>query len=594
MFARLHDTRAQTVWLTRQIRPFALDYLVAVGCLFAAGLLAAIDPLLMKFLLDNALPRKSLIGISLIVSSLAITGVVRSIVGAYGGFAGARATQKTGWRLRTLLLRKLSRASFVFYRRALAGDTFFRVERDVEQIAEIGGALMLQAVSFSVSILTVFCALMWLNPTLPLIALPLNFLFWSLRRKLKPELERLTAHVQSLSSQGNGILQEYLWALPQFQLLGCERTESRRVINGYTQRVRAELNRRHFETTMTCASMSTVAVGTMLVLGFGGYQVVQGKLSAGALVACYAWMIRLFDPFSTVLDMHARFARVGVSIRRVRELLESQETVMESSLSAAVHEIQGTLELRQVSFRYDDGPPVLRDADLYLSAGKRVALVGPSGTGKTTFAKILVRMEAFGSGSILVGGRDIREYSLRDLRSRICYLPQEPLVVDRTIRANLLLGNPESGDDDLWCALRAVQLEHVIKALPQGLDTRAGPMGACLSGGERQRLVLARSLLRSPTILVLDEPTSSLDEKTEGAVLNDILAAFPTQTIILITHRTSCLRWMNKVVVLEKGRIIGERSHVDGNSQTKTNANSSSMKTGQPMTEHKKNASTGL
>jgi ABC-type bacteriocin/lantibiotic exporter with double-glycine peptidase domain len=568
MFARLRDAHSEAVWLTQQIRPYTSDYLIAIGCVFATGLLGVVDPLLMKFLLDDALPAKSLTALSLVVSTLAITVLVRSILGAYGGISGARATQKTGWRLRMLIIRKLSHASFAFYRRAPAGDTFFRVERDVEQIADLGGALFLQAVAFSVSMSAVFGGLIWLNPTLPLVALPLNFLFWWLRKNLKPKLERLSACVQSVSSESNGILQEYLWALPQFQLLGCERTEARRVTAAYTRRVRAEFDRRRFEIRMTCISMSTVAVGTALVLGFGGYQVVRGRLSAGALVACYAWMTRLFDPFSTLLDMYSRFLRVGVSVRRVRELLDNHETVTEPALAPDAQDIQGTLELRGVSFRYDDGPPVLRDVDLHIDSGKRIALVGPSGAGKTTVGKLLVRMETIGSGLVLFDGRDVREYSVRDLRSRICYLPQEPLVVDRTIRANLLLGNAGSTEEDLWRALKSVRLDHVIQALPQGLDTRAGPLGTCLSGGERQRLVLARSLLRSPTILVLDEPTSALDEKTEAAVLNDLLAAFPTQTLILITHRASCLRWMHNVVVLENGRIAEDYSHADGKSGT--------------------------
>ena len=368
--------------------------------------------------------------------------------------------------------------------------------------------------------------------------------------------------VQAQASDAATALQEHLWALPQFQLLGCERAEGRRLVGKYSRRLRVELRRRKIESRIAFGTAALIGVGTTMVLALGGYQVMQGSLSAGSLAACYGWMGRLFDPLGVCVEMYLRATRVAVSIERLRELLNADETTTEGSIAPSHDETQGAIELRHVSFAYENGATILKHVNVDLLPGDRVAIVGPSGVGKSTLGKMVVRMECGGEGNILLDNRDIKEYTLRSLRSHICYLPQEALILDRSIRANLLIGIGTLRDSELWRALSAVNLEKLVRAMPHGLDTRAGPMGCQLSGGERQRLVLARHLLRKPKILILDEPTSALDEATETDVLHALFQVFVSQTIVLITHRGSCMRWVQRILSLDAGTLREERKRM--------------------------------
>jgi len=502
------------------------------------------------------LPHKNSLGLLIIVVVLIVSGIVRVSLGWYNGVVTTRVMEKVRWNLRTLLVRRLSRLPFDYYRRAAKGDAFFRLERDADQVAELGGPLVLQAAGFAVSTISVVALLLWINPFLTIIIIPLNLLLWIVRRKVSPNLETLTETAQTASSQSAGLLQEYLNSVPGFQLLCCERSEAKAVCSAYAQRLRADVARRSLELKTSAASMFGVSVFIAILIGIGGYQVLRGTVSSGTLIACYSWMARLFDPFTVALDMYTRFARVKVSIFRLRNLLESELPLPEGARSVSMGSARGCLELRRVSFSYRNGAMILDNCDLHIDAGERVALIGESGVGKTTIGKILTRLENIGSGSVLLDGTEIREYTLRNLRTTICYLPQEPLVLDRSVRENLLLGNALANDEQLWHALNVVQLDDLVRAMPLGLAARAGARGTNLSGGERQRLVLARTLLRRPVVLILDECTSSLDKDTEAAVLGRVFENLPSQTILFISHRTSCFRWLSRVITLKNGQIV--------------------------------------
>lgn len=563
MLAKILNTHWQAAWLAGHIRPFRRDFLIAIACSLASGLLASADPLLLKILLDDVLPAKSFARLVAIILGFSIATLGRSALTAYGGWAGVRATQRTALRLRVSAIRKLNRLAFPFHRRSPAGDTFFRIERDIEQIAEGGGSLILQGLAFLVSTSAMICLLLWLSPLMTLMLIPLNLTFWLVRKRLRPQLQEFSTNVQIRASEAAAALQEHLWALPQFQLLGCERTEARRLVGKYAGRLRLELDRRKLESKIGFGVSTGVALSTTMILALGGYQVMRDALTVGSLVACYGWMARLFDPISVGFDMYVRATRVGVCIQRLRELLDTDETITEGAAAPNPEEIRGSIKLSRVSFSYENGPTIFKDVNVVLQPGERVALLGPSGIGKSTLGRIVVRMELDGGGSILLDNRDIRQYKLSNLRSHICYLPQEALILDRSIRANLLLGNLTSGDAELWRALRSVHLEDVVRAMPNGLKTRAGPMGCYLSGGERQRLVLARHLLRRPKILILDEPTCALDEATEADVLSELFRAFSSQTILLITHRRSCIRWVDRILCLDDGRVRENRETIE-------------------------------
>ena len=307
--------------------------------------------------------------------------------------------------------------------------------------------------------------------------------------------------------------------------------------------------------------MLSMATSILVVLAFGSVKVLAEALTIGGLVAFYTYGTRVFEPVSSAMDLFARLQSVGASIRRVRELLDLEPTVRDTGTgrlesSSLAH----GFEIQDVSFSYGR-KGALNDLTLRISAGERIAIVGASGSGKSTLARLLVRGADPESGRILLEKHPLPYYTLASLRSAVCYVPQQPLLFQGTIRENLLYANPRASEAEMLRALQAAQLASVLNRFPQGLDASLGPGAISLSGGERQRLAVARSLLRESAALVLDEATSALDVPTERAVLAYVAKFRTNQTIIVISHRIRSLVWVDRFVLLDQCRIVATGTH---------------------------------
>jgi ABC-type multidrug transport system fused ATPase/permease subunit len=309
-------------------------------------------------------------------------------------------------------------------------------------------------------------------------------------------------------------------------------------------------------------SIGAILVTSILVvLGFGSAKVLSGALTIGGLVAFYTYGTRVFEPISSAMDLYARLQSVGASIRRVRELLDLEPTVLDSGkqrLETAC--LSRGFQFEDVSFSYGS-KTALSNLTFKIGAGERVAIIGASGSGKSTLARLLVRAADPGSGCILLEEHPLTDYTLASIRATVCYVPQHPVLFQGTVRENLLYANPRASVEQMHRAIQAVQLASVLSQLPQGLDTPLGPGAVSLSGGERQRLAVARSLLKESAVLVLDEATSALDAPTEHTVLASLAKFRADQTIIVISHRVRSLVWVDRFVLLDQGRIAATGAH---------------------------------
>ena len=308
--------------------------------------------------------------------------------------------------------------------------------------------------------------------------------------------------------------------------------------------------------------MAVIALGTIAILGYGGYQVFVGALTIGGLVAFYSYMTRLFDPLHAAVEIYSRLNRLSTSIRRILDVIEMTPRVTEKP--AALHipsPMRGYVEMRGVSFSYSNRQAVLQGLDLKLEPGIKVGLVGVSGSGKSTIAKLIARLYDVNSGAVYIDGIDIRELLLGCLRTKVCYVMQDPVLFDRTLKENLLLGNASATKEQLRRAAEIANLEELLHRLPRGWDTPLGPRGNALSGGERQRVALARAVLQNPSLLLLDESTSALDAPSERRVLVSLAQHFPHQTIVFISHRISALTWVDRIVVLNQGVVEEQGTH---------------------------------
>ena len=532
-------------WLFSQIRPFFRSYLGSYFCVLAAGVLVLLDPLIIRFLIDEVIPGRRASWLPFVAAAFFFTYTGRLGFDSLAGILNFRAVQKMTYRSRLKLLRHLQRLSAEYHDNTPPGDTLHRLQMDVDQVATLSGEV-LPALLRMVTIFTlVMCTMLVLNYRLTIVVLPLIPLFVIVRRRFQDRLRRASDSVQERSGKLIGFLEEHLSAIVQVQLLSCEQREARRFARISSDVVRAQMKRRVTELFFSSVLYLIVITGMAGVLSYGGYQVMSGTLTAGGLVAFYGYTLQLFIPLYGVVDIYAKVQRVTASARRLIEISEAKSILGEGSVLV---EDPAAVELRDVCFSYDGERPVLSAMSLRVGSGERVALAGMSGNGKSTIAKLVTRMYDTRAGNVLLDGTDVREFRLKSLRAAVIFVPQDPVLFDVTLRENLLYGNPQASEEEIDRVTKLAQLDVLINRLPKGLDESLGPRGNRLSGGERQRVAVARALLQHPKVLILDECTSALDELTEKRLLNALDHYLRDVTTIIVSHRPFPLSWANRVV----------------------------------------------
>jgi ATP-binding cassette, subfamily B, bacterial len=302
-------------------------------------------------------------------------------------------------------------------------------------------------------------------------------------------------------------------------------------------------------------------IGTVLVWLVGGYWVVQGQMTAGTLVAFVSYMWMFYGPIHMVAHMDRMFNRAATSVHRIFEILDTEPAIFSQPGSQSAETLAGRIELRHVSFSYDGIRKVLQNISLTIQPGEVIGLAGPSGGGKTTLVNLLCRFYDVAEGQVLIDGADIKEYEVDSLRRRIGVVLQEPFLFHGSISANIAYGKPEATQEEIIAAARAANAHDFILRFPDGYDTIVGERGHTLSGGERQRISIARAILNNPAILILDEATSSVDTETEELIQEALDRLIHKRTTIAIAHRLSTLLKADRLVILDKGKIVEQGTH---------------------------------
>jgi len=302
-------------------------------------------------------------------------------------------------------------------------------------------------------------------------------------------------------------------------------------------------------------------IGTLLVWIVGGYWVVRGRMTAGTLMAYVGYMWMFYGPIHMIAHMDRMFNRAASSVQRIFEILDTAPVIFSSPSASPVAELKGGIELRDVSFSYDGVRKVLDNVNLKIEAGRMIGLAGPSGGGKTTMVNLICRFYDVLEGRILIDGMDIRNYNVEALRRRIGVVLQDPFLFHDTVAGNIAYGKPDASLDEIIEAACAANAHEFIVRFPDGYDTLVGERGQTLSAGERQRISIARAILNNPTILILDEATSSVDTETEKLIQEALDRLTAHRTTIAIAHRLSTLRKADRLVILDKGKIVEEGTH---------------------------------
>jgi len=548
-------------WLLQRLGSSRWRIVLGLLCVSLAGLAATADPLFLQLLIDRAWPQRNASMMLELAFGIGLCFFARSVLYSAGSLINFSISQRCIRELRIALLDQMNRLSEDYHQQTPTGEKLARMEHDVDEIANLGADTANQSIRAILFFVLYLGMMAKLNFSMTLTLLPLFPLFAFVQRHYRAQLKERADDARSEIGSAASILNEHLSAVPQIQFLGAEEATTQRAVSVWDGMLRAQWVQRRTQMGFSLSMSAILALAILDVFISGAYKVFHGALTIGGLVAFSAYITRVFEPVSSAMDLYARTQSVGASIRRVRQLLALEPTVQDTGtrrLPAGA--LKFGFAIQDVCFSYADNS-VLDHVSLKIQAGERIALIGMSGSGKSTLARLLVRAADPESGDIWLENYPIKEFALTSLRHTVGYVPQQPLLFQGSIRENLLYGNPAASESELQRALATAQLTSVVNLLPQGINAPLGPGAGGLSGGERQRLALARSLLRNSPVLILDESTSALDAPTESAVLSSVSKFSEGQTLILISHRISSLAWVDRFVLLDRGRIVEMGSH---------------------------------
>ena len=457
--------------------------------------------------------------------------------------------------LRVRLYQHLQRLSLSFYNQTSTGELMSRVTNDVNAMEQFVTHGVPLTVVDLLRLLGAAVVLLVLNWRLALVVLaPLPLLAVGLRifnKKVRPIYRRVRDRLGDINAR----LQDNLAGIRVIQAFDQEEAELQ-AFRGvseryYDERVRAIRMWSTFFPVLHFLS----ALGGALVLGFGARLVIMEQVTLGTLVAFLSYITSFYEPLRRLTEVDNTFQQATAAAERIFELLDEQPEIEDAPSAVALDEIRGEVRFEDVHFRYGDSDEVLHDIDFHMAPGEVVALVGPSGAGKTSIANLLCRFYDPGHGRILLDGHNLREIQLASLRQHVAVVLQDTFLFNSTVRQNLIYGNPEATEDDLIASAKAAYAHDFIMELPDGYDTEIGERGVRLSGGQKQRLALARAILTDPRILILDEATSSVDAEAEYLIQQALKQVLQGRTALVIAHRLSTIRDADKIIALEGGRI---------------------------------------
>jgi ABC-type bacteriocin/lantibiotic exporter with double-glycine peptidase domain len=552
------QTPGELRWLTKQIRPFVPWHVASFLCMTAGSLLALLTPLVLKWLIDQVLPQRKagLLLVAAVLIFLSYQG--RTALTSLGNYLSLNAAQRIALRLRMDVLRHLDKLSAEYYETTPPGAVMYPLKEPIEEVAYFGSdllpAILRLCLTTSFTVVTMFV----LSPPLTLVILPLVPLFLIARQRFRTKLGNDSDSVQAILVGWNGFLEEHISSVLPIQLLGQEARQERRAFRLLARTTRAYLAL--FKTGMwfTIWTSMAVVLAMSAVIGYGGWSVIGGTLSLGSLVAFYTFVTQLFDPLTGAAELYARAQRTFASIRQLQGVCALRPSVTDPPACISFPSHNWGLEFHAVEFGYERQAGTLLIPSLRIAAGERVAIVGENGAGKSTLARLVTRLYDVKSGAVRIGGIDLREIGLKDLRRGVCYLPRDPVLFEGTLASNLRFVRPGASDHGLREAIQLVDLAEMVAAFPDGLHQRLGPDACQLSGGQRQRLAIARALLQKPCILILDEATSCLDPASEALVLRNVFEYLSTATVVVVSHRASTVAGFGRVLFLAAGRIVAD------------------------------------
>ena len=544
--------------------------------------LVVVNPLLVQRIIDDGILGNDRGLVTILALAMAGVALVSALLTVGEGWFSSRIGEGLIFDLRTRVFGHVQRQSLAFFTRTQTGALVSRLNNDVIGAQRAFTSTLSSTVANSISVVVVGIAMFALSWQVTLLCLALFPVLFLVSRLVSARLAGLTRdQMDGNADLGNAMTERFNVGGAMLLKLFGRRSEEDALFATKAAKVRDLGIRISLITRIFAASMMAVpALATALVYGVGGQLAVSDALTVGTLTALATLLLRLLGPLQGLSNVRIDVMTALVSFERVFEVIDLPSLIQEKPDAVALEPGAARLEFDHVAFSYPradaislaslevvarqesrETGQVLSDIGFVAEPGQMVALVGPSGAGKTTVTHLVARLYDADSGAVRVGGHAVRDVTLQSLEDAVGYVTQDAHMFHDTIRANLLYARPGATDEEVWAALESAQIATLVRALPDGLDTVVGDRGYRLSGGERQRLAIARLLLKAPAIVVLDEATAHLDSESEAAVQRALDAALEGRTSLVIAHRLSTVRNADTILVLDGGRIIQSGTH---------------------------------
>jgi ATP-binding cassette, subfamily B, bacterial len=557
--------RGDFLRIGRYLTPAWRPSLLILGCILVSAVLGLIPPLLIRDLIDHALPEHNGVRLNWLVAGMILAPLLAGLLGVWQNYLVTIVGQGVMFDLRSQMYDRVLRQSLRFFTNTKAGEILSRLQNDVGGVQGVVTGTMVSLVTNTIVLTSTLIVTFRMDWRLSLVAAGVLPLFILPTRSVGRVRGRLSKETQERLAELTSYIQETL-SVSGFllaRLFGAQEYERKRFGTKAAAVRDLQIKQSMAGRWFLMWIMLFASVGPALIYLVGGHEVIARRLTIGTIVAFVAYLGRLYMPVSALVNIHVEIMSAVSLFRRIFEYLDLPIEIQDADRPVHIDHPRGELRFENVSMGYDPGGSTLTDISFEARPGQMVALVGPSGAGKTTLTYLASRLYDPSSGRVTFDGVDLRELPLADLARWMAKVTQESTLFNATLEENLRYAKPDATREDLDRACRLAQMQDVIAALPDGYATVVGERGYKFSGGEKQRLAIARVVLRDPRLLILDEATSSLDSRSEALIQSALEPLLHGRTSLVIAHRLSTILRADMILVLDHGRIIERGTHAE-------------------------------
>lgn len=547
--------------LISYVRPYMGRMIAAIACIIlaAGGNLAV--PWIIKDVIDQVLINKDMAMLNIIAIGILIIFFLRGIFFFGQTYLMSYIGQRVIIDIREAVYRQLQRLSLGYFDKRQTGAIMSSVTNDVSALQAALVDSLVEMVTEAMILIGSLGAMFFLHWKLSLLTLITMPLVLQAINTFGKKLRQAGRVLQARTADITAILQETISGIRVIKSFAREDYETNRFKQENFYNFRAQMKTSQLLATLTPVIEFLSAIGVTVIIWYGGMEVIDGNLTSGALIAFLIYVVNLANPVKRLSKVYGNIQKSLAAAERVFAILDTEPDIKDMPGAIDLPEVKGHVALQHLSFAYSPGQYALRDVSLEVKPGQTIAIVGPSGAGKTTIANLLPRFYEATEGCILVDGKDIRTVTMQSLRQQIGIVPQETVLFNGTVYDNILYGRLDATHEEVITAAKAANAHSFIERMPDQYQTQIGERGAKLSGGQRQRISIARAILKDPRILILDEATSALDTESEKLVQQALDKLMIGRTSFVIAHRLSTVQRADMIVVLDKGRLVEQGTH---------------------------------